>query len=97
MFEFMMIFLGAMPFIIGLYAIRTIRKGNNRGSDDPPPPPDPAPPRPVLPPAPEPRRVHTPVRPRLQRSAVKHGTLRTTDWRKTVRREIRYVAGHVIA
>ena len=89
MFELMMILLGAMPFIIGLYAVRTIRKGNNRGSDDPPPPPDPAPPRPVLPPAPEPKRVHTPVQPRLQRSPLKRGHLRPTGWHRPVPREVR--------
>lgn len=85
MFEFLMICIGTMPFLIGVYAIRSIRKGNNRGSDDPPPPPDPAPPRPVLPPAPEPKRVHNPVRPRVHRSAMKRSQLQTAGWRRTVR------------
>ncbi len=85
MFELIMIFLGAMPFLIGVYAIRTIRKGNNRGSDDPPPPPDPAPPRPVLPPAPEPKRIHNPIQSHLQRDPVKRGRLQMAGWRRTVR------------
>lgn len=92
MFEILMVLLGATPFIIGLYAVRTMRKGNNRGSDDPPPPPDPAPPRPVLPPAPKPKRVHSPVQPRVQRSALKRGQLKASGWREPVRRDIQLEA-----
>ena len=92
MFELIMIFLGAMPFLVGVYAIRSIRKGNNRGSDDPPPPPDPAPPTPVLPPAPEPKRIRDRVAPpRMQRDTMRRGRLQTAGWRRTVR-EVRMQA-----
>ncbi len=52
MFETIVLLMGALPFIVGLYALRKIKNGNDEGTDDQPPPPDPEPPRPVLPPSP---------------------------------------------
>ena len=85
MFEILIVTLGAMPLLIGVFAIRAIRKSNDRGSDDPPPPPDPAPPRPVLPPSPEPKRVHMPARWRSERTSIQHGRLSHRTWKAGIR------------
>ncbi len=58
MIELLVLMVGAMPFIIGLLALRKMRKRNDTGSDDMPPPPDPQPPLPLLPSTPETRRSH---------------------------------------
>ena len=57
MFETIVLLMGALPFIVGLYALRRIKNGKDEGPDDQPPPPDPEPPRPVLPPSPRLRRM----------------------------------------
>ena len=84
MLEMIVLFVGAMPFLVGLYALRKIKRGNDEGSDDQPPPPDPEPPRPVLPPSPESKRFRMPVR-RGDRTPVLHTHTRTPSWRRTVR------------
>lgn len=85
MFEIAVLLVGAMPFLVGLYAIKMMKKSDDRGSDDPPPPPDPSPPRPVLPPAPEPRRVHAPMTSRASRGPVPHQQVRSPGWKHRVR------------
>jgi hypothetical protein len=62
MFETIVLLMGALPFIIGLYALRRIKNGNDEGPDDQPPPPDPEPPKPVLPPSPRLCRVDESLR-----------------------------------
>lgn len=84
MFEFLVLLVGAMPFLIGIYAVRIIKKSNDNGSDDQPPPPDPKPPLPVLPPSPEPRRLHRPLRERSSRGPVQHSRLGTPGWHHRV-------------
>lgn len=64
MFETIVLLMGALPFIVGLYALRKIKNGNDEGTDDQPPPPDPEPPRPVLPPSPRLCRVDPSLRAR---------------------------------
>ena len=85
MFEFIVLIIGAMPFLVGLYAIKMMKKNDNKGSDDQPPPPDPNPPLPVLPPSPEPRRVHRPLQSRPVHAPVHHSQLRTPKWTHKVR------------
>ena len=65
MLEFFFLLVGAAPLIVGLFALRMFRNDNESDSDDSPPPPNPDPPRPVLPPAPQPRLIR---RPNLERS-----------------------------
>lgn len=62
MFETIVLLMGALPFIVGLYALRKIKDSDDEGSDDQPPPPDPEPPLPVLPPSPRSRRVDESMR-----------------------------------
>lgn len=57
MFETIVLLMGALPFIVGLYALRKIKDSDDEGTDDQPPPPDPEPPLPVLPPSPRSRRM----------------------------------------
>jgi len=52
MIETLVLLMGALPFLVGLYALRRIKDSDDDGSDDQPPPPDPEPPTPVLPPSP---------------------------------------------
>lgn len=60
MFEFVVLLIGAFPFLVGLYAIKMMRQRDDDEADDQPPPPDPSPPPPVSPPAP--RHRLNPVR-----------------------------------
>lgn len=83
MLEVIVLFVGAVPFLVGLYALKKIKKGNDEGSDDQPPPPDPEPPRPVLPPSPELKRIHHPIG-RRDRGPVLNTRTRTPAWRRTV-------------
>lgn len=85
MLEVLVLLVGAMPFLVGLYALRKIKKGNDEGSDDQPPPPDPEPPQPVLPPSPEQKRKHEPVFRRKERGSVVNSRVRTPTWRRKVR------------
>lgn len=85
MFEFIVLIIGAMPFLVGLYAIKMMKKNDNKGSDDQPPPPDPNPPLPVLPPSPEPRRVHRAVHPRAAHGPMQHTQVRAPKWTHKVR------------
>lgn len=85
MFEFIVLLIGAMPFLIGIYAIRMMKKSDDKGSDDPPPPPDPNPPLPVLPPSPEPKRVHRPLHSRLNHGPIHHSQIRAPKWGHRVR------------
>ncbi len=85
MFEFIVLIIGAMPFLVGLYAIKMMKKNDNKGSDDQPPPPDPNPPHPVLPPSPEPRRVHRALHPRSSHGPVQHTQIRAPKWSHKVR------------
>ncbi len=62
MFETIVLLMGALPFIVGLYALRRIKNGNDEGPDDQPPPPDPEPPKPVLPPSPRLRGIDESLR-----------------------------------
>ena len=57
MFETIVLLMGALPFIVGLYALRKIKDSDDEGPDDQPPPPDPDPPLPVLPPSPRSRKM----------------------------------------
>ena len=50
--ELLVLLCSALPLLVGLYAVRTLKKNNRSDSDDPPPPPAPEPPRPSLPVAP---------------------------------------------
>lgn len=85
MFEIMILLLGAMPFLVGLYAVRAIKKSDDNGSDDPPPPPDPQPPLPLLPPSPEPRQRRRPLRRRADRTPAAGGRVRMPAWSPRVR------------
>lgn len=84
MFELIVLLVGAMPFLVGLYALRKIKRIDDEGSDDQPPPPDPDPPRPVLPPAPKLKRVHRPVLSPRDRTPIVNSRVRTPSWRRTV-------------
>lgn len=75
MFEFIVLAVGAAPFLLGFYAFRLIRGGGDSGSDDQPPPPDPDPPLPDLPPTPELRRPRRSTRP-SDRGPVAHRPVR---------------------
>lgn len=85
MLEMIVLFVGAVPFLVGLYALKRIKKSNDEGSDDQPPPPDPEPPRPVLPPSPQLKRFRHPVR-RADRAPVLSARSGTPSWKRTVRR-----------
>lgn len=85
MFEIMILLLGAMPFLVGLYAVRVMKKSNDNGSDDPPPPPEPQPPLPLLPPSPEPRSRRRPLQRRADRMATASRHVRTPAWKPRVR------------
>lgn len=85
MLEMIVLFVGAVPFLVGLYALKRIKKSNDEGSDDPPPPPDPEPPRPVLPPSPQHKRLRHPIGRRDRRPVVSTRT-RTPSWRPAVHR-----------
>lgn len=80
MFETIVLLMGALPFIVGLYALRKIKNSNDEGTDDQPPPPDPEPPRPVLPPSPRLCRIDPSLRARdrgpisIRRDSVRRGT-----------------------
>ena len=83
MLEVIVLFVGAVPFLVGLYALKRIKKSNDEGSDDQPPPPDPEPPRPVLPPSPQLKRIHHPIA-RPDRGPVVSSRTRTPAWRRPV-------------
>lgn len=68
MIEVLVMFVGALPLLIGIYAIKIMRDNDNRSSNDPPPPPPPEPPAPIMPSSP--RRRHTPERPRAERDPL---------------------------
>ena len=62
MFETIVLLMGALPFLVGLYALRKIKNKDDEGADDQPPPPDPEPPRPVLPPSPRFHNIESALR-----------------------------------
>ena len=74
MLELTVLFISAMPFVLGLYALRVLERRRDDRSDDPPPP-QPDPPPPVLPPTPPPhaRPVRTDREPSPTRSAPVEG------------------------
>ena len=80
MFEFIILLVGTVPFLVGMYAIRLMKKSNDKGSDDPPPPPDPIPPLPVLPPSPEPCRLHHHLPVRHSRGPATHMQVAAPRW-----------------
>jgi hypothetical protein len=81
MIEVLVMFVGALPLLIGIYAIKIMRDNDNRSSNDPPPPPPPEPPAPVGPASP--RRRHTPERPRQERDPVmRHTPCQRPDGRR---------------
>jgi hypothetical protein len=43
--------IGLLPLVVGVYAWTVVRKDDERGSDDPPPPPEPERPQPIVPPS----------------------------------------------
>lgn len=85
MFEIIVLVIGAMPFLVGIYAIRMMKKSNDKGSDEPPPPPDPNPPLPILPPSPEPKRVQRRLYSRAGRGPVQHTRILVPHWSHRVR------------
>jgi hypothetical protein len=59
MFELVILLVGVLPLVVGLYAIRMMRNSEGDDADDPPPPAPPQPPIPITPPSP--RHRCTPV------------------------------------
>ena len=85
MFELIVLLAGAMPFLVGIFALRMIRKGKDEGSDDSPPPPDPRPPHPVMPPTPELRRRQRPMPHSISRTPARHARVQPSGWKHRVR------------
>lgn len=75
MFELVILLVGALPLVVGLYAIRMMRNSEGDDADDPPPPAPPQPPMPITPPSPY--RRCTPVGPRPDHPPVPHHSVRT--------------------
>jgi hypothetical protein len=84
MFELLILFAAAMPFVVGMFAMKKMKKRNDTGSDDQPPPPDPSPPLPVLPPAPELRTVKRTLRREPSRVAHRRDRVRVPAWKPRV-------------
>lgn len=80
MFEIVIMLVGALPFLVGLYAIKLIRDHGMGDSDDPPPPPDPEPPAPSLPPTPRPRHRKRPAPSFHDHRPVPHHRLSSPRW-----------------
>lgn len=86
MFEIVILLVGALPFIVGLYAIKIIRDSEMGDGDDPPPPPDPEPPTPILPPTPEPRRLKKPSFAFDDHRPVRRQHFSSPHWHRRVKR-----------
>lgn len=86
MFEIVILLVGALPFVVGLYAIKIIRDSEMGDGDDQPPPPDPEPPAPILPPTPEPRRLQKPLRVFEDHRPVRRQRTSTPRWPQRVKR-----------
>ncbi|MEM1128422.1 MAG: hypothetical protein AAGI71_17385 [Bacteroidota bacterium] len=61
MFEVIILLIGSLPFLVGLYALHMLRSDDHTDRDEPPPP-DPLPPQPQAPLPPVPRRRFAPRR-----------------------------------
>lgn len=85
MLEFLIIAMAAMPFLVGMIAIKKMKRRKDMGSDDQPPPPDPNPPLPVLPPSPEVRRSRKAFHREPNRGAQRHARVPLPAWTPRVR------------
>ena len=75
MFALVVLFLGVLPLLVGLYTIAVLKDRNEDDADDPPPPPSPKPPPPIIPSTP--KRKIQPVLHRLDRGPVASDGFRT--------------------
>jgi len=51
MFGVLLLVFGLMPFVLGAFTWRLVRRKDEGGPDEPPPPPEPETPLPVVPPS----------------------------------------------